>query len=473
MHKTYLFYDLETSGINKCFDQILQFAAIRCDENLNEIERYEFLVKLNPDTIPSPRATITHHISIEKASHGLSEYEAVKRIYALVNTPNTVSIGYNTLGFDDEFLRFSFFKNLFPPYDHQYKNGCRRMDLYPITAAYSLFAEDVLTWPENEAHKTSLKLEHLNCANHLYSGGRAHDAMTDVIVTLELARAFKRHHLQMWQYLAARFDKAEDQKVLSQLDSGLTIDATDYKQALMISGKFGGEDQFMAPVLSLGQHWHYKNQWCFLCLDLPELQKATSASFKDCIWTVNKKWGDVPFLLPAKARFLKKFNRSRLDVVRSNKAFLSENPAVFTAIRNEVLDYKHPEVENVDVDAALYQSKFMSDAEAALCARFHQADTEQKVALVKEMPQSYAKRALRILGRLSPEHLPKKMQGEFQGYLEQIASYDEQSRPIDYKGEYKLSIMKACEEIQTLIGEGTLNDEQIALLNELEAYLTR
>ena len=40
---TYLFYDLETTGLNPCFDQVLQFAAIRTDLSLNEIERHEIL----------------------------------------------------------------------------------------------------------------------------------------------------------------------------------------------------------------------------------------------------------------------------------------------------------------------------------------------------------------------------------------------------------------------------------------------
>ena len=102
--KTYLFYDLETTGVNPCFDQILQFAAVRTDQELNELERYEFLVKINPDTIPTAQAAITHHITIEQANTGISEYEAVKKIYQLVNTPNTMSVGYNTLNFDDKFL---------------------------------------------------------------------------------------------------------------------------------------------------------------------------------------------------------------------------------------------------------------------------------------------------------------------------------------------------------------------------------
>ena len=58
MQNSYLFYDIETSGLNKCFDQVLQFAAIHTDLELNELERHEILVKLNPDTIPAPQAML-------------------------------------------------------------------------------------------------------------------------------------------------------------------------------------------------------------------------------------------------------------------------------------------------------------------------------------------------------------------------------------------------------------------------------
>ena len=37
----YLFYDLETTGLSASFDQIVRFAAIKADQNLEEIDRYE------------------------------------------------------------------------------------------------------------------------------------------------------------------------------------------------------------------------------------------------------------------------------------------------------------------------------------------------------------------------------------------------------------------------------------------------
>ena len=36
----FVFYDTETTGISTCFDQILQFAAIKTDDDLNPIETF-------------------------------------------------------------------------------------------------------------------------------------------------------------------------------------------------------------------------------------------------------------------------------------------------------------------------------------------------------------------------------------------------------------------------------------------------
>ncbi|UCD77875.1 MAG: exodeoxyribonuclease I, partial [Desulfobacterales bacterium] len=183
MTASYLFYDIETTGLNKAFDQVLQFAAIRTDHQLNEIERHDIKVKLRPDVIPSPLAILTNRIPVSEPAGGLCEYEATVQIHALMNEPETVSIGYNTLGFDDEFLRFSFHRNLLTPYTHQYRNGCRRMDLFPIAIVYWLYQRQVLNWPVING-KPSLKLEHLGAENRMVNG-QSHEALVDVETTVE------------------------------------------------------------------------------------------------------------------------------------------------------------------------------------------------------------------------------------------------------------------------------------------------
>ena len=62
MAETFLFYDIETTGLSRAYDQILEFAAIRTDAGLNEIERFSASLRLRQDVIPSPAAILVNRI---------------------------------------------------------------------------------------------------------------------------------------------------------------------------------------------------------------------------------------------------------------------------------------------------------------------------------------------------------------------------------------------------------------------------
>ena len=75
----FVFYDTETTGIDTSFDQILQFAAIRTDEQLRETGRFEIRCRLLDRVIAAPRALqvtgvtvaqLTDTPHIEAALHG-------------------------------------------------------------------------------------------------------------------------------------------------------------------------------------------------------------------------------------------------------------------------------------------------------------------------------------------------------------------------------------------------------------------
>ena len=479
-NQTLLFYDLETSGINNSFDQVLQFAAIRTDFDFNEIERFNFYVKLNPDTTPTPKATVTHHISIDQLnSQGVSEYQAIRKIHKIFNTPGTISLGYNTLGFDDEFLRFAFFKNMLPPYTHQFKNGCSRADLFPIVTCYYLFFNQAIQWlkvTDDEGQESiSLKLENLNIANKFYTGGRAHDAMTDILVTVNLAKQLRDANPKMWQFLLDKFDKQNDEQILNQLDNGVIIDNKSYKQAVAIGGIFGYKNNFMSAVLDLGQHRHYKNQQIFLRLDnylfsdfIDEFESLENEHWR---LTLSKKWGDIPIILPAKTRFIGKLPQERLDLIKANKSFIENNSETFINFIEYVLEYKYPIIDNIDSDASIYQSSFMTSADERGCNKFHTANIAQKAQLLSQLPKDYYDRAVRIIGRLDFSKLPDKSQHEFQEYLNKVVSLDEEELLIDHRGKKRKTLEQIYQEIADLKLKSKLTQEQVDLLNELEEYL--
>ena len=78
----YVFYDTETTGIETTFDQILQFAAIRTDDDLNELERFNIRCRLLPHIIPSPIALQVTHVTPTMLTDSAlpSHYEMIRQI---------------------------------------------------------------------------------------------------------------------------------------------------------------------------------------------------------------------------------------------------------------------------------------------------------------------------------------------------------------------------------------------------------
>lgn len=116
---TFIFYDTETTGTNSAFDQILQFAAIKTDADLNEVGRFEIRSRLLPYVVPSPHALRVTGLTIDDLLNEAhpSHYEMVSEIRrTLAGACPAAFVGYNSLKFDEEFLRQAFYQCLHPPY---------------------------------------------------------------------------------------------------------------------------------------------------------------------------------------------------------------------------------------------------------------------------------------------------------------------------------------------------------------------
>ncbi len=467
---TYLFYDIETSGLSKPFDQVFQFAAIRTDLNLNEISRHEIWIKLKPDVIPSPLASITHQISLESLKNGQTEYQAMREIHALLNIPGTISIGYNTLTFDDEFLRFSFYRNLLTPYTHQYANNCSRMDLYPMTVMFYLFQQpSPLEWPMKDG-APSLKLEKISSLNKLATG-QAHNAMTDVEATLELAKRFQKEPA-MWNYLSGYFQKKTDEERQTKLPKVNFSNHQTAPTGLLVLPKLGTKFLYQAPVLGLGQHYHYKNQYGWLRLDLPELSNATLDNLSDKTFVVQKKLGEVGFLLPYQEKYQTHIKKDRLAIAQKNIKFLLENPILFNGIKEYWGHFKYPNYPNTDVQAGLYQSDFWTPLETRQIQAFHHAinPADKYQALLKINNLVIQTLGQRILARDFPEFSNGSLQENYLTHQKNIYSHDLADRPIDFMGKKQYGLADFQADFQTA-EKRELDSKQKNLLAELQIYL--
>lgn len=482
--KTFLFYDIETSGLNSSFDQVLTFAAIRTDLNLNEIGREYIIVKLRPDIVPSPGAFITHRLSLQELSSGLCEYEAAKKIHEIINIPDTISLGYNTLGFDDEFLRFTFYRNLFSPYTHQYANGCSRMDILPLTILYRLFKPWVLKWPHLNG-RSSLKLELISRENLLVSSGKAHNAMVDVEATLALAKLLF-HEKEMWDYSLGFFDKKIDQARIENIEPSIHIGNEDYRLCLMVSLSFGSKVMYMAPVLFIGHSAKYTNQSLWLRLDKEKILPDKLHGDRDKLFAIRSKYGEAEIILPPAERFWNRLLKTQQDTCKKNLALISDNPGLFEEVVKYHQNYQYPFIPDLDYDASLYQSGFFSWQEKKEIAMFHDASINEKLKL-SIAPESPIKSrrikdmAFRIMFRnyfdsvFFSSGVPTVQAQDAIKYMNKLKSF----KPGDaaaikgFRNDVKLTCYGAAGELKRLKEENRLDEDQLEILDWVEAYIKK
>ena len=252
MAESFLFYDLETFGQDPRRTRIAQFAAIRTDMQLRQIdEPVSFYVKPADDLLPSPIATLITGITPQHAlAEGVSEAEAFARIQELMARPQTCTLGYNTLRFDDEFVRHGLFRNFHDPYEREWRGGNSRWDLLDMLRLVHALRPEGIHWPQREDGATSFKLEHLALANDVRQGD-AHEALSDVHATIGMARRFRDAQPRMWEYAL----RLRDKRFVASL-----LDVVAMQPVLHISMRYPASRLCAAPVLPLAHHPHINNR---------------------------------------------------------------------------------------------------------------------------------------------------------------------------------------------------------------------
>lgn len=462
-----IWYDLETTGINKAFDQPLQFAAIKTTPDLDIIETINLEINLTADVVPSPDALLVHKIPVQNREKGISQHIAIEQIHQILNQPNSINCGYNSLRFDDEFLRFCFFRHLYHPYTHQYSNGCKRFDLYPAIVYYYLFSPETLSWPTVN-NRVSLKLENLATANNIAIKGEAHDALVDVHMTIDLAKKMMTNS-EAWHTVINFFDKNHDIQTSSQLPI-IEAGKKPHCYGLLLDTSFGFAQNFSSLCLSLGRHKQFKNQSIWLKLDTHQLSSFDSEETTYPA-IVKKKWGEPPFLLhPDNAQSLKNYEKKQA-IVEENIQWIQQNPDRFDSIADYYTQQTYSAQSDVDLDAQLYDTPFFTELEEQICNQFHVALPKAKANLVSELSHPTLKQqAIRYMWRYHPEALALIKDEQALDYQKKI--YDIDRKPIiDHLGQAKLTPAACLERIEQIIHEQSLTTLEKERLRELEVYI--
>lgn len=246
MGDSFYWYDLETSGIDSKWDRIVQFAGLRTDVELNEIGDTESIyVRLPDDVLPNPESVLVTGITPERTvAEGVPEWAALRRINALFTVPGSCVAGYNSLRFDDEFVRQGLYRNLLDPYAREWQNGNSRWDLIDLVRATGALRRDGIEWPTDDDGLPVYKLERLTVANGI-EHGQAHDALSDVRATVAFARLIRRHQPKLFEYYLGLRQRKQIRALLEPYGARLCVH---------VSGMYPRDRFGIAPIVSLGRH---------------------------------------------------------------------------------------------------------------------------------------------------------------------------------------------------------------------------
>lgn len=245
---TMLWYDYETTGTDAARDRPAQFAALRTDMDLRPLgEPVTLYCAPALDVLPHPEACLITGIAPQDAlREGTTEAGFAGAVHELLAEPGTCSAGYNSIRFDDEVNRNLFYRNFFDPYEHCWKNGNARWDIMDLARACYALRPDGIEWPRRDDGSPSFKLEHLAAANKLEQA-RAHDATSDVIATVGLARLLRERQPRLYDwYFALRHKRA----VVSRLAAALAAQ----QPLLHVSHKYAAQRGCLAMVVPLAEH---------------------------------------------------------------------------------------------------------------------------------------------------------------------------------------------------------------------------
>lgn len=233
MKQTLFFYDLETSGVNPREQRIMQFAGQRTDLELNPIgEPFNIMLALTDDVLPDPDAILITGITPQQSkAEGITEAEFLRVFHEKIATPGTIFVGYNTVRFDDEFMRYLHYRNFYDAYEWHWQDGKSRWDLLDMVRMTRALRPDGIKWPIGSDGRATNRLELLTSLNGL-DHENAHDALNDVLATIALARLIRSKQPKLFDYL---LDMRDKNKVQALVTSG--------KPFVYASGKYPSETE--------------------------------------------------------------------------------------------------------------------------------------------------------------------------------------------------------------------------------------
>lgn len=433
--ETFFFYDLETSGLNPREDRIMQFAGQRTDMDLNLIgEPVNLLIKMTEDALPSPGAVMVTKITPQQTlADGMNEAEFVRYVIEEVFTPGTVVVGYNTVRFDDEFMRAILWRNFYDPYEWEWKDNRSRWDMLDVVRLTRALRPEGINWPVREDGKATNRLElitKLNGLEHVH----AHDALSDVYATIAVAKLIKQKQPELFGYLFKMRDKKKVRK-LANLEN---------KQPFVYaSGRYATEYEKTTVVFPLAPGRNGNLLVYDLRYNLEEMKENYFPVVKELCY--NKCPAVAPLGVLEKADGWKKIGLTR-GKVEENLQILLKHPEFAEQMRSQYEN--RPEFPPAsEPEAALYDG-FLNDRDRIKVAAVRNADENKLADFHPDFDDArLPELLLHYKGRNFPKSLSESEQKKWEEYcqarlLRQAPKFMEELEKVHQKDEFVAEELK-------------------------------
>jgi exodeoxyribonuclease-1 len=403
----HVFYDVETTGTLRGYDQILQIAAVRTDSDLETIdqERFDLRCRRLSYQIPSPGALLVTDFDPEDLERApLSHYELVRAVHQkFADWSPSVFCGYNSLKFDEIMLRQAFYQTLHPIYLTQI-NGNRRADVLTMAQAVAIHAPGALKLNESG----SFRLGELARANGIdLTEASAHDAMADSKATIQLMQKMRDLAPALYSRMMQNADKnfvigfVKDNPVFqwsavfgrNRISKHVTFIGSpddDRSAMFLFDLAYDPEQFFRLPDDALAE---------FAFGPLKVIRTVRANGFPIILPLGSSPSGDGSND-PSECELLR-----RANAIARNEDFRRR---IIRILRREFED--RPKA--TFVEDRIYES-FIGNRDAGRCAQFHQIPWEQRPALARFLDDPRLRElATRLIFAEHPELLPEDARRE-------------------------------------------------------------
>lgn len=374
--------------------------------------------RISPDYLPEPEACLITGLTPRITSEGgLVEADLARRIEAVMTAPGTCAAGFNTLRFDDEFVRNLFYRTFRDPYAREYRDGNSRWDIIDLVRMAHDLRPEGITWVADDDGRPVFRLERLTAANGLVHES-AHDALSDVEATIALARLVRDAQPKLFEWYLGMRDKRRARRMLTlQSPEPIIYTAPEFTRP-------GGCTSVVIPV---SRHPEVDNQTVVFDLrqDPAILWDLSPEELRNRLFAHRDQLGDV--------------ERPGLTTVRANRvpaiaplSTLTEERAAALGIDLEAVHarvaviVRAQEERNLaarlqsvyqrdgydmradyrDPDLNLYSGGFFGDQDRRAFERLREATPHELAALLREPPPFEDVRAPEMLRRFVARNYP-------------------------------------------------------------------